>query len=76
MVLAKFFSCMSTNKSFILLADGGDVNKQSEGLRMTPLFLATKWQQADMVRFLLESGADPTLKVGMGHKVCVTVKNK
>ena len=48
---------------------GAEVNRSSEGLNMNALFLAVKWQQTDMVRHLLSSGADCRLKVGQGQKV-------
>ena len=48
---------------------GAEVNRVSKGLNMNALFLAVKWQQDDMVRYLLRSGADCSLKVGQGQKV-------
>ena len=54
---------------------GAEVNRSSEGLNMNALFLAVKWQQTDMVRHLLSSGADCRLKVGQGQKVSMSANH-
>jgi ankyrin repeat protein len=46
-------------KARLLLDHGADINAVDEEYRSTPLGLAARWGQKDMVAFLIERGADP-----------------
>ena len=46
-------------KAKLLLDRGADIDAIDDEYRATPLGLAARWGRADMVRFLLERGADP-----------------
>jgi len=46
-------------KATLLLDHGADVNAIDEEFRSTPLGLAARWGHKDMVRLLLDRGADP-----------------
>ena len=46
-------------KAALLLDHGADVNAIDEEFRSTPLGLAARWGHQDMVRLLLDRGADP-----------------
>ena len=46
-------------KATLLLDRGAAVNAVDEEFRSTPLGLAARWGHLEMVRFLLERGADP-----------------
>ena len=46
-------------KARLLLDHGADINPIDEEYRSTPLGLAARWGQREMVAFLLERGADP-----------------
>jgi len=47
-------------KAELLLAHGADINVLEEEYCSTPLGLAARWGNTEMVRFLLERGADPS----------------
>jgi hypothetical protein len=47
-------------KARLLLDHGADINAIDDEYRSTPLGMAARWGQRDMVIFLLERGADPT----------------
>jgi ankyrin repeat protein len=49
----------SVPKARLLLDHGADINAIDEEYRSTPLGLAARWGQGEMVAFLLERGADP-----------------
>jgi ankyrin repeat protein len=46
-------------KASLLLDHGADINALDEEYRSTPLGLAARWGQREMVAFLLDRGADP-----------------
>jgi hypothetical protein len=46
-------------KANLLLDRGADINAIDDEYRSTPLGLAARWGQREMVKFLLERGADP-----------------
>lgn len=46
-------------KAELLLNYGADINALEEEYQSTPLGLAVRWGNVDMVEFLLKSGADP-----------------
>src|SRR5262249_37702930 len=46
-------------KARLLLDHGADINAVDEEYQSTPLGLAARWGQREMVAFLLERGADP-----------------
>ena len=46
-------------KATLLLDQGADIDAVDEEYRSTPLGLAARWGLGDMVRFLLERGANP-----------------
>ncbi len=48
-----------------MIAKGEDVNRKSLG--KTPLIFAARYNRADIVALLLESGADPRLRCDKGH---------
>jgi hypothetical protein len=48
-------------KARLLLDHGADINAIDDEYRSTPLGLAARWGRAEMVAFLLEQGADPSL---------------
>jgi ankyrin repeat protein len=47
------------SKARLLLDHGADIDPVDEEYRSTPLGLAARWGQQEMVAFLLERGADP-----------------
>jgi ankyrin repeat protein len=47
------------DKAELLLRYGAELDPVDEQYQSTPLGLAARWGQAEMVRFLLEKGADP-----------------
>jgi hypothetical protein len=48
-----------TAKARLLLDHGADINAIDDEYRSTPLGMAARWGQREMVVFLLERGADP-----------------
>jgi uncharacterized protein len=46
-------------KARLLLGHGADINAIDDEYRTTPLGLAARWGHRDVVRFLIERGADP-----------------
>ncbi len=47
------------DKAEILIKYGADLNPVDEAYQSTPLGLAVRWGNSEMVKFLLEKGADP-----------------
>ena len=47
------------DKARLLIDHGADINAVDEEYRSTPLGLAARWGQSNMVGFLLERGANP-----------------
>jgi ankyrin repeat protein len=47
------------DKARLLLKHGAEIDPIDEEYQSTPLGLASRWGQREMVEFLLESGADP-----------------
>jgi hypothetical protein len=47
------------DKADLLVKHGADLNSIDDAYQSTPLGLAVRWGQADMVRYLLAKGADP-----------------
>lgn len=52
------------SKAELLVKYGAEINPVDEEYQSTPLGLAVKWGQLEMVKYLLEQGADPN-KAGM-----------
>jgi ankyrin repeat protein len=48
-------------KARLLIDHGADIDALDEEYRSTPLGMAARWGRTEMVGFLLERGADPTL---------------
>ena len=46
-------------KARLLLDHGGDINAIDDEYQSTPLGVAVRWGNREMVMFLLEHGADP-----------------
>jgi ankyrin repeat protein len=46
-------------KASLLIKYGADINPVDEEYKSTPLGLAAKWGNTEMVQYLLEHGADP-----------------
>jgi uncharacterized protein len=46
-------------KAALLLKHGADINPVDEEYQSTPLAMAARWGQLEMVEYLLEQGADP-----------------
>ncbi|EKX45420.1 hypothetical protein GUITHDRAFT_108687 [Guillardia theta CCMP2712] len=42
-----------------LIRAGADVNKRCKYVGQSPLFFATKWEHANIMKILLDSGSDP-----------------
>jgi ankyrin repeat protein len=58
-----------------LIKQGVPVDSHVKGIRCTPLLIATKAKQREVVKLLLENGADPTAKfrnIGILHEACIT----
>jgi uncharacterized protein len=49
------------NKVELLLDQGADINAIEEEYQSTPLGMATRWGQVEMVEFLIREGADPNI---------------
>ena len=49
------------NKADLLLDHGADLNAIEEEYQSTPLGLAARWGQVEMVEFLIREGADPNI---------------
>jgi len=64
-VLHTLDKCLFVAK--LLIDHGADVNAKEGLLGWTPLHCAAKWGFEDLVKLLLESGADPTV-VGIGGR--------
>lgn len=47
-------------KAELLIHHGADINSIEEEYQSTPLGLAARWGHIEMVKYLLENGADPT----------------
>lgn len=48
-----------TDKAALLIEHGAELNSIEEEYQSTPLGLAARWGQLEMVKFLIEKGADP-----------------
>lgn len=48
------------DKAELLIKHGADINAIDEEYRSTPLGMAARWGQTEMVEYLLNQGADPT----------------
>jgi ankyrin repeat protein len=48
-------------KTELLIKHGAHMNAVDEEYRSTPLGMAARWGQLDMVEYLLKQGADPNL---------------
>ena len=59
-----------------LLENGADVNVQSKKARVTALILAAVWDNVELVRMLLEHGADPDLTDSSGRTAKMLAQKK
>jgi ankyrin repeat protein len=48
-----------SDRAQLLIAHGADLNAIDEEYQSTPLGIASRWGHADIVRLLLDAGADP-----------------
>lgn len=64
------------DKAKLLIRYGADIDPIDEAYRSTPLGLAARWGQKDMVEYLLEQGADPNKSGADWSKPLVWAKRK
>jgi hypothetical protein len=63
-------------KARLLVQHGADIDALDEEYRSTPLGLAARWGQRELVEFLLSSGADPNLAAAPWATPLAWARNK